>query len=82
MVPTFQSDGLETFLIARGTEECCMGPEVRIYHLMDVIMKPGQTVEYLPLHPYQLSGTLRFEPICEDGYWSGLYVLEDAIRRK
>ena len=75
-------DRVESFLLARDNAACCMGPETRVYHLMNVMMKEGSTIEYLPLFAYQISGTFRIHPICDEGHWSSLFVIEDAVRRK
>jgi hypothetical protein len=83
MLPTFESTGLEQFVLTRDTGECCFGPNAKIYYLIGVKLRPGKTVDYMPNRPFDVVGNFHIEMLAEGGKQFGLYWIDDAqvIRR-
>lgn len=78
MYPTFESSGIEQFVLARDNQICCFGRDPKVYDLIFVTMKPGKTTDYIPNRPFDVVGTLRIDLQTEGGKPLGLYLLEDA----
>ncbi len=78
MFPTFESTGIERFVLARDAEKCCFGPNAKVYDLIAVEMRAGKTCDYIHLRPFDVVGKLRIEMQADDDLVLGLYRLEDA----
>jgi hypothetical protein len=78
MFPTFESTGIERFVLARDAEKCCFGPNAKVYDLIAVEMKPGKTCDYIHLRPFDVIGTLRIDLQVDGDVVLGLYRIEDA----
>ena len=78
MRPSFESSGLEGFVLARDTGACCFGPNAKLYYLIGVTLLPGKTVDYTPNRPFDVVGTFHIEMITEGGIQFGLYRMDDA----
>ncbi len=78
MYPTFESSGIESFVLARDNQICCFGRDPKVYDLIQVSMKSGNTTDYIPNRPFDVVGTFRIEMLAEGGKPMGLYWLDDA----
>ncbi|MDX1966016.1 MAG: hypothetical protein SFV23_02485 [Planctomycetaceae bacterium] len=78
MYPTFESTGIESFVLARDNQICCFGRDPKVYDLIQVSMKSGDTTDYIPNRPFDVVGTFRIEMLAEGGKPMGLYWLDDA----
>lgn len=78
MYPTFESSGIEQFVLARDNQICCFGRDPKVYDLIFVTMKPGKTTDYIPNRPFDVVGTFRIDLQAEGGKPLGLYLLENA----
>lgn len=78
MMPTFESTGLERFVLARDTGLCCFGRNPKVYDLIAVELKPGKLCDYIHLRPFDVIGTLRIDMVAEGDKPLGLYWIEDA----
>jgi hypothetical protein len=78
MYPTFESTGIERFVLARDNQICCFGRDPKVYDLIAVELKPGKTTDYIPNRPFDVVGRFRIEMLAEGGKPLGLYWLEDA----
>lgn len=79
MMPTFESSGLERFVLARDTGLCCFGRNPKVYDLIAVELKAGTTCDYIHLRAFDVIGTLRIDMQVEDGKPFSLYWIEDAV---
>ncbi|TWT61165.1 hypothetical protein [Rubinisphaera italica] len=79
MYPTLSKTGITYFQHVRDNEICCFGRTPKIYDRISTILQAGKPAEYIQGRPYDVLGTLRMDPIYEDGEWLQLYLLEDAI---
>jgi len=61
MKPVSVTEGLPAFPFVRSTDMCCFGPKGKVYHMIDVTLKPGLTTDYIELKPFDVEGTLRIE---------------------
>ncbi len=79
MFPTFESEGIERFVLARDSQACCFGPNAKIYHLVEVKMKDGKSTSYIPSNRFfDVIGRFRIELSGQDGQLFGLYFIDDA----
>ena len=78
MFPTFESTGIERFVLARDAEKCCFGPNAKVYDLIAVEMKPGKTCDYIHLRPFDIVGKLHIEMQADGEEPLGLYRIDDA----
>ena len=79
MYPTFETEGIERFVLARDNQICCFGRDPKIYDLVQIDMRAGKTTNYIPAtRAFDVVGRLKIEMIAEDGKPLGLYYLEDA----
>jgi hypothetical protein len=79
MYPTFQADDLETFTLLRDSQECCYGPNAKIYDNIQILIKPGTTASYVPKErPIDVVGRFKIDLQSAKGYVFGLYVIEEA----
>jgi hypothetical protein len=79
MYPTFEAEGIETFVLARDNQICCFGRDPKVYDLVQVDMRNGKTTDYIPAtRAFDVIGKFKIEMISEDGKPYGLYHIEDA----
>jgi hypothetical protein len=78
MIPTFESTGLERFVLARDAGLCCFGANPKVYDLISVELKAGKTCNYIHLRPFDVVGTFKIDLVAEGEKPLGLYWLEDA----
>lgn len=78
MYPTFESSGIEQFVLARDNQICCFGRDPKVYDLIAVTLKPKTTTNYIPNRPFDVVGIFKVDMLAEGGKPLGLYWLEDA----
>ncbi|OYW20817.1 MAG: hypothetical protein B7Z55_06775 [Planctomycetales bacterium 12-60-4] len=78
MYPTFESSGIESFVLARDNQICCFGRDPKVYDLIQVSMKSGTSTDYIPNRPFDVVGTFRIDMLADGGKPLGLYWLDDA----
>jgi len=79
MYPTFETEGIERFVLARDNQICCFGRDPKIYDLVQIDMRAGKTTNYIPAtRAFDVVGRLKIDMVAEDGKPLGLYYLEDA----
>lgn len=79
MYPTYDTEGIEHFVLARDNQICCFGRDPKIYDLVQVDMKAGKTTNYIPAtRAFDVVGKFKIDMLAEDGKPYGLYVLEQA----
>jgi hypothetical protein len=79
MYPTYETEGIERFVLARDNQICCFGRDPKIYDLVQVDMKAGKTTNYIPAtRAFDVVGTFRIKMLAEDGKPYGLYLIEQA----
>ena len=85
MRPTFSETDIKYFILASDLQACCFGPNTKIYHLIDVFMKPDLTADFLPQQALEVEGTFKIAPESGDNFpgtkipmVERLYILEDA----
>ncbi|MBQ18862.1 MAG: hypothetical protein CMJ65_17280 [Planctomycetaceae bacterium] len=76
MYPTFQ-DPVSAFVLARDNQICCFGRNPKIYDLVRVAMRDGETSAYIQNRPFDVVGRFHIAGKVEDGKL--LYSLDDAI---
>ena len=79
MFPTFETEGIERFVLARDNQICCFGRDPKVYDLVQIDLKPGKTTRYIPAtRAFDVVGRLKLEMVAADDKPFGLYFLEDA----
>ncbi len=79
MYPTYDTEGIEHFVLARDNQICCFGRDPKIYDLVQVDMKPGKTTNYIPAtRAFDVIGKFKIDLLADDGKPYGLYVIEQA----
>ena len=79
MYPAFQDEGLEGFALLRDNQECCYGPEAKVYDNLEIRMKPGTTTSYVPLQrTLDVVGRFKIEMQAAGGKPYALFKVEDA----
>ena len=79
MMPVFEAEGIERFVLARDNQICCFGRDPKVYDLVQIDMRVGKTTNYIPYtRSFDVVGRLKIEMVSADGKPYGLYFLEDA----
>lgn len=79
MFPTFEAEGIERFVLARDSQLCCFGPNAKVYDLIQVDLKQGQTTNYIPpTRAFDVVGTFHIKLLQDDGKPYGLYMIDQA----
>ena len=79
MMPVFEAEGIERFVLARDNQICCFGRDPKVYDLVQIDMRAGKTTNYIPYtRSFDVVGRLKIEMVSADGKPYGLYFLEDA----
>ena len=76
MMPPFATSGLTGFIMARDNELCCFGREPKVYDLIPVKLREGQTTRYIQMRPFDVVGVLHIIPDIE---LMELYYIDDAV---
>ena len=80
MYPTYETEGIERFVLARDNQICCFGRDPKVYDLVQIDMKPGKTTSYIPAtRAFDVVGTLKIQMLAQDGKPYGLYLSDQAI---
>lgn len=79
MYPAFQAEGMEGFVLLRDNQECCYGPEAKVYDNLEIRMKPGTTASYVPLQrTLDVVGRFKIDMQAAAGKPYALFKVEDA----
>jgi len=78
MKPVSVTEGLPAFPFVRSTDMCCFGPKGKVYHMIDVTLKPGLTTDYIELKPFDVEGSFRIELAELDGLIFFIYHIDNA----
>ena len=79
MFTTYETEGIERFVLARDNQICCFGRDPKVYDLVQVDLKSGKTTNYIPYtRAFDVVGRLKVEMLSADDKPFGLYFLEDA----
>lgn len=79
MYPTFESEGIQSFVLMRDNQIMNYGAEIKIYNFMLIELKTGTTTEYHPLtETIDVVGRFKIELESENGRIYGLFRVEDA----
>jgi hypothetical protein len=81
MYPTFQDTGIEVFLLARDNDICCFGRSPKVYDIIKISMKDGETTDYIQGRPFDVIGVFHIAEqaeVAEDAL-PKLYSLTDAV---
>ena len=79
MYPTYETEGIERFVLARDNQICCFGRDPKIYDLVQIDMKQGKTTHYIPAtRAFDVVGTLKIHMLTQDGKPYGLYLIDQA----
>jgi hypothetical protein len=76
MYPAFRATGLKAFVLARDNQICCFGKNPKIYDLMNVILRKGETTDYIQGRPFDVVGVMHIE---ESEFEGEMFWLDDAI---
>jgi hypothetical protein len=79
MFPTFDTEGIEQFVLARDNQICCFGRDPKVYDLVQVNMKAGKSTNYIPAtRAFDVVGKFHIDMQFQDGKPFGLYVIDHA----
>ena len=76
MYPPFESEGLRGFVLARDNEICCFGRNPKVYDLVTVVMRDGQTTNYIEGRPFDVVGDFHIGDTIEPGE---LFWIDNAV---
>ena len=78
MFPTFVSEGLTSFTLARDNGICCFVRKPKIYDVIFVKLEKGQSSNYIDQRPFDVEGTFRIDNEGDGSELPRLYKIEDA----
>lgn len=79
MYPTFDTEGIEQFVLARDNQICCFGRNPKVYDLVQINMKAGKSTYYIPAtRAFDVIGKFKIEMQSNDGQPYGLYMIDNA----
>jgi hypothetical protein len=78
MIPQTREDGITGFEMARDTQLCCFGRAPKPYDVFPVFLKPGTSVKYIHMRPFDVVGRFAIRPFAYKGKIEDLYEIEDA----
>jgi hypothetical protein len=78
MYPTFVSEGLTSFTLARDNGICCFQRMPKIYDVIFVKLEEGQTSNYIDQRPFDVEGTFRIDSESDGSELPRLYRIENA----
>lgn len=78
MLPTRMADGgrVTEFLLMRDQTMCCFGAQPQMNEW--IVVKLAKPALYIPDVPKTFTGKLRVGAVVENGYMSGIYLLDEA----
>ena len=79
MYPPFEETGLKAFVLARDNQICCFGRNPKVYDLVEISMRRGETANYIQNRPFDVVGVFHIDPIADEGELFGLYRIDDAV---
>ena len=78
MYPTFVSEGLTSFTLARDNGICCFQRMPKIYDVIFVKLDAGQSTSYIDQRPFDVEGTFRIDDESDGSELPRLYKIENA----
>lgn len=78
MYPTFVSEGLTSFTLARDNGICCFQRMPKIYDVIFVKLEEGQSSRYIDQRPFDVEGTFRIDNESDGSELPRLYKIENA----
>ena len=78
MYPKFINEGITDFTLARDNGICCFQRMPKIYDVIFVKLKQGETTDYIDARPFDVEGTFRFDNEGDDSELPRLYKIENA----
>lgn len=78
MYPTFVSEGLTSFTLARDNGICCFQKMPKIYDVIYVKLEEGQSSNYIDQRPFDVEGTFRIDNESDGFELPRLYKIENA----
>ena len=75
MYPPYRDTGLKAFVVARDNQICCFGKSPKIYDLINVLMRKGETTDYIQGRPFDVVGVLHME---ESEFAGEMFWMDDA----
>ncbi len=78
MYPTFISEGLTSFTMARDNGICCFQRMPKIYDVIFVKLAKGEQTDYIDQRPFDIEGTFRIDSEGDGSELPRLYKIEDA----
>jgi len=79
MYPTFVESGITSFVLARDNDICCFGRNPKLYDVFAVVLRDGQTTDYIEGHPFDVAGVFHIDPIPDGDELYQLYRIDDAV---
>ena len=78
MYPTYVSEGLKEFTLARDNGICCFQRMPKIYDVIFVKLEEGQSSSYIDQRPFDVEGTFRIDNEGDGSELPRLYKIENA----
>jgi len=78
MYPKFINEGITDFTLARDNGICCFQRMPKIYDVIFVQLKKGETTDYIDARPFDVEGTFRFDNEGDGSELPRLYKIENA----
>lgn len=78
MYPKFINEGITDFTLARDNGICCFQRMPKIYDVIFVKLKKGETTDYIDARPFDVEGTFRFDNEGDGSELPRLYKIENA----
>lgn len=78
MYPKFVNEGITTFTLARDNGICCFQRMPKIYDVILVKLKDGETTDYIDARPFDVEGTFRIDNEDDGSELPRLYKIENA----
>ena len=78
MYPTFESEGLTSFTLARDNGICCFQRMPKIYDVIFVKLEEGHSSRYIDQRPFDVEGTFRIDNESDGSELPRLYKIENA----
>jgi hypothetical protein len=81
MYPAFQDEGIKVFILARDNGVCCFVRLPKVYDVVKVSMRDGETTDYIQDRPFDVIGVFHIAEqaeVAEDAL-PKLYSLTDAV---
>jgi len=79
MRPGFEAEDITEFLFVRDNGACCYGPRPKIYDMIAVELKDGQSTDWIEDTPFDVEGTFRIESHVDEVELYGLFFIDDGV---